>query len=153
MARIGCDLDGVLADYASTGSRYADVVESETFWTELHAYLGVDAALARLRASGDEAYFITRRFGVRPQQQTAAWLGSHGYPGAAVLIVQKNLQKRAVCRALNIDAMIDDSTDALILPPSTKGYLVTRSHNAETRLRDGVVRVSSVVEALADLGI
>jgi hypothetical protein len=124
MLRIGCDLDGTLADLATAYQRVAANVHSdsdahvwdtirtiENFWMGLEP-LESDVIHRLYEASRQaqwEIFFITQRpntVGESVQRQTQHWLIKQGFESPSVLTVPGNRGKAAL--ALELDYLIDD---------------------------------------------
>jgi len=164
--KIGIDMDGVLADYVTAATAleaqgvnvFGHVSASESFWRELEPCDPLPwKTLGRLVAV-DETYFITRRYGIRPQEQTASWLKSMSMnDGPGVIIVPTDKTKGVLAGALGLTAMVDDQPGVLEAvyrhAPACKGFLIDRPHNRGVSLRRSQQRVGSLAQALDALGI
>jgi hypothetical protein len=129
--RIGCDVDGTLADMSTALRRLADplyagggaarrtrrdltaaIAGCEDFWYSLAeiepgAVAGLAAAAQRHRW---EVIFLTQRgpsAGDTPQRQTQRWLAAHGYEWPSVYVVTGS--RGRIADALALDAVIDDT--------------------------------------------
>lgn len=124
MLRIGCDLDGTLADLSSAYRRvearvqgdsdglvWDAIREMDNFWTMLEPLEpGVVRRLFEVsRDARWEIFFVTQRpvtRGDTVQRQTQAWLVEHGFETPSVLTVPGSRGRAA--HALDLDFLIDD---------------------------------------------
>lgn len=124
MLRIGCDLDGTLADLATAYQRVAAEVHSDSdahVWDTIRTienfWMGLEPlesdVIHRLHEASRQAqweiFFITQRpttVGESVQRQTQHWLMKQGFESPSVLTVPGNRGKAAL--ALELDYLIDD---------------------------------------------
>lgn len=167
---IGCDVDGVLADFDSGYQRFlawksrtpSDTIDpltyittSRAFWYSLFPYEDSRADLALVLAELEHRhtlYFITARPGTSAKRQTEAWLmrwlpyetTSFGTYHPTVIIAS---DKAAAAHALHLDVYVDDRLDdAVRVAPFARSYLLDRPYNAGETAAAGVVRITSLAE-------
>lgn len=161
MIVLGCDLDGVLADYLShrdalglpdEAAAYQVIHQSPDFWRTMPVCPDAAEHLVRLRQV-DRLYFLTKRYGVDCQCQTAGWL-AQWIPQPAVLIVTRDGDKGRLANLLGLTHLVDDREQAFLhLSRRTQGFLVDRPWNQQADLPRRVQRVRSIGEVLTNLGV
>lgn len=122
---------------------WATIRRDPTFWLNLQPtkHTSTLRALIEHLERTHEVYFITSRMGDRVKRQTELWLYEHlGYlmncrgVWPTVLIVGTG-EKGAVCKALKLDAYIDDNWDNVVdcatTAPKTKTFLLNRRYNSD----------------------
>lgn len=168
------DVDGVLADFdagyrmkyfqrygvmleratkwnQSTDARVWDDIRSDPdFWFGLAPAITIDTfyTIADLCEQHD-VYFVTHRHGVRPRQQTEAWLRERFIENPAVICSGR---KADVAAALNVTHCIDDKFGNAYVVSLLKGkvqsYLLDRPYNqVDHDVVGGSVRRIPSVEA------
>lgn len=137
------------------------------FWVCLDALSGARTLALCINAieQQHEVYFITNRMGRDAKGQTEAWLRAHiGLENPTVLICA---DKGAACRALRLDAYIDDNADNVIncwrevaeeeqrawlakeKPKfATRVYLLNKNYNLNVEVSSAITRVQSVGQFL-----
>ena len=169
MLRIGCDLDGTLADLDSAFQREAErlfgagegdpsargrrrlralwthVTATENFWTTLaEAEPGAVARLAEAAAArGWEIIFLTQRpatAGEPTQRQSQRWLEAHGFERPSVFVVSGS--RGRIASALDLDAVLDDRPEncADVVTDSDAASLLVWRQDAQ-RLPPGLSRL------------
>jgi hypothetical protein len=167
--RIGCDLDGTLADLDSAFQREAErlfgagetepsvrgrrrlralwthVTATENFWTTLaEAEPGAVARLADAAATrGWEIIFLTQRpatAGEPTQRQSQRWLEAHGFERPSVFVVSGS--RGRIASALDLDAVLDDRPEncADVVTDSDAASLLVWRQDAN-RLPPGLSRL------------
>ena len=141
-------------DKATVRKVWQTITSGSTFWQSLTPLDGV----AELNAVAEQlikhdVYFITSRPGVLAKQQTENWLIQHtGFFNPTVLI---SSDKGACCKALNLDAYIDDKLDniydVVVESPETRLYCLGMRYNQDDNpvAPRYYTRVSSLAEMLA----
>ena len=175
---VGVNVDGVLADYRTVHNQiiadgktpYLEIKDDPNFWLTINPYKGTSACLKRLRGHIQPTYFITSRYGISPQEQTALWLQDNGHDCPSVIVTSRprndTERKRAmgdkdkafIARAMGIDAMIDDSPTVFksfaLSHPSCCFFLVDQPWNQDVKVRKSMhMRVRDIGEALDKLGV
>lgn len=140
------------------------------FWLTLRPLKGAEVALDELNrraGRGDEVYFITTRPGRDAKALTEGWLQWYGMENPTVLI---SGDKGSVAKGLGLNVFIDDKPEncnevldettvwepigglqdcCLIYHPNyrTRVFVMDAPYNRQLD-RDGITRISSVLEAL-----
>lgn len=126
-----------------------DAIRSDSkFWMLLPILPGVQEALRSLNPHAHDIYFITDRSGIEAKRQTEHWLVRTGYNSWPTVLISK--EKAAVCKALKLDAYIDDKLENVnaVAETETASYLITRGWNQKGLLDERVIRVATVKEFL-----
>lgn len=130
---------------------------STAFWATLPGYPSTGTDLTYLRAcieNGWDLYFITCRPGMTAKFQSEAWLMSKGLKAPfvpTVLICESGeINKPRLCKALGLDALIDDKPSNLRgVPAETRRYLLDRPWNRDVDLLElDALRVHTVADML-----
>lgn len=142
------------------------IIASPSFWNGLEPLEGARtlAMVYEDLCRRHDLYFITARPGARAKAQTEDWLGYYiagmiGYDPTVLISSAKGL----CCKALKLDAYIDDNLDNVndvsdvtaprnetgqrIGAPTTRVYLLDMNYNQGV-LYDGITRVRSVGQML-----
>jgi hypothetical protein len=166
--RIGCDVDGTIADLQSALRRHAGhqqdpmthVRRIEDFWhslTEIEPG-SVKRFAALAAAQRWDVIFLTQRpatAGDTTQRQTQRWLAGHGFEWPSVYVV--NGSRGRIAEALALDAIIDDQpANCLDVATQSKARPILLWRGARTAAPDaaaglGIETVFSFAEALAQL--
>lgn len=134
------------------------ISEHPNWWATLQSYEDSDVDFRAVERDGHDIYFVTARRTPFARFYTANWLRDVYtlYDAAVILSNDKGL----ICRALRIDAFLDDRPehciDVRLVSPKTKSYLRKRSHNAMAQKyveRDGVILTDSVETFIKDLNL
>ena len=123
------------------------------FWRDIGELDGASTlamCIADLEAK-HEIYFVTARPGLRPKEQTEEWLREHIGLDSPTVLISKH--KGLVCKALNLDAYLDDNLgncrDVFVESPKTRCYLLNRNYNQSIELLPpSVTRVRSLGQML-----
>lgn len=138
-------------------SVWHEIRHNPYFWESLPRYEDVPAAMRLIINAiqyGHDLYFITSRPGMLAKKQTENWLAAsmadvtRTPPIPTVLI---SSEKGLACRALELDAYVDDRWEnALdVSTTCTRSYLLNRPWNTQYAAGDhNIVRVDSVSEFL-----
>lgn len=142
------------------------IANSPTFWIQEPPYPTARRDIASLLQASQAAwniYFVTQRPGGTAKFQTELWLAKYGMKAPffpTVITVQDGEQKANLCRALNIDAIIDDKPSTIAsIPGPTRRYLMDRpwnraffddatAHYTTTEDQMPVIKVESVTDML-----
>lgn len=170
MLRIGCDLDGTLADLSSAYRQVEDRLQGDSdgiVWDAIrnidNFWLGLDpiepGIVRRLhdlsRLARWEVFFVTQRpmtAGDSVQRQTQQWLINQGFDTPSVLTVPGSRGKAA--HALDLDFLIDDLPRNCVDVASEsrcRPLLVARTRDLDaehTAARFKITVVRSVADAL-----
>lgn len=126
------------------------IADNPEWWGTLPALPYARMALAYLRESGADVYFITSRPGAGTKSVAENWLRFHGYPDPTVLIAS---HKAPIVSALAIEAFIDDKPETCVDVATTTAaavYMPDRPWNQGEF--EGVTRVDTIVHALDLVG-
>lgn len=128
------------------------------FWFNLKPYFDAPTMLELLqqyRDAGHDVYFITARPGLNPKAQTERWLEVYGPFHGSTPTVLISSQKGLCCRALEIDAYIDDRIENVVETSQIcQTYLLNRPWNAGLDAPwYGITRVSTIEDMLDHCGV
>lgn len=148
------------------GEVWKQIIASPSFWNGLGPLEGAStlALVYEDLCRRHDLYFITARPGARAKAQTEEWLGYYiagmsGYDPTVLISSDKGL----CCKALKLDAYIDDNLDNVdsvsvetaprdkkglrVGLPTTRTYLLDRNYNQGATC-SGITRVRSVGQML-----
>jgi hypothetical protein len=157
LARIGLDIDDVLADFCGEyckryglerpktwrfdplfSERYAELCNDESFFLDMPALESMD----KLRF--EPVCYITSR--ACPKEWTERWLAKNGFPPAPVYCPGPDASKVDIAKAERLDIFVDDRFDNFVelTRAGVFTYLYSQPHNA--RYNVGHRRINSLAE-------
>jgi hypothetical protein len=124
------------------------------WWGDINPYndarLGLETLSDVECAQQADIYFLTKREGVGVKFATERWLERLGFPGATVILTNKD--KGPIIRELEASVFVDDKTSncesAKAASPQTDVFLIDRPWNYGLPLTGKIDRYESVVDVL-----
>jgi len=133
-----------------------DIKADGRFWSSIKPYDDISTSMSGLRwqhARGGDIYFITARPGDSAKRQTEQWLlARQEFLCPIPPTVLMSSDKAACCKALELDAYVDDRWENArdVGQTPTRSYLLTRPWNvAYAAHAHNVTRVNSLSEFFA----
>lgn len=139
-----------MRDFGVTGDKERElwgwIKEHPEWWGTLPALPGARMAIAYLRESSAEVYFITSKPSFGCKLVVENWLRHHGYPDPTVLIAE---DKAPIVKALKIQMFVDDRPETcvdVVAKTESRVFMPNRPWNQGEF--PGVTRVEGLVTAL-----
>lgn len=141
---------------------FASIAESNSFNISLEPFHENVTPLRhnmKYLIDNHDVYFVTNRGGRTAKTQTEEWLRRYVAPrgnyGECTAIITGHRVKGLICRALQLDAYIDDNydnvMDCMIESPTTNTYLLNKSYNAQPPEEDTTDRGEHLVRLYRDV--
>lgn len=135
--------------------------QDDEFWFNLKPLEGAEDFLEKLAyeemAAPHDIYFITSRVGYDVKRQSEEWLVQHGWGGGFAPTVLISYEKGLCCKALKINAYIDDKNEnceqVLSESPKTLCYMLARPWNSleAVTCAGNIIRADNLVEFMEGL--
>lgn len=132
------------------------IARDDEFWFNLKPLEGAEDFLEKLAyeemAAPHDIYFITSRVGYDVKRQSEGWLREHGWGTACDPTVLISSEKGLCCKALKINAYIDDKNEnceqVLLESPKTLCYMLARPWNSleAVTCAGNIMRADNLVE-------